>query len=112
MKIGDLLKHLVSEDSADVARAEAEIDLIMKNTPVINAGYDLPQKKGVVRYDSDVHTEDDVAKMPPYLRRQIALARSRNPRGRLVLTQTAAFPEDSSADRRELISAQNGLRLV
>ena len=73
MKTDDLLNYLLSEDPAEVALAEAEIDRILDSTPEINPGYQLPQKPGVVRYDSDVHTMADVSKMSHYLRQRIEL---------------------------------------
>ena len=108
----ELQNLLVSKDPADQASAEAEIERILRETPEINAGFELPNESGVVRYDSDLHDDADVELLTPYLRQRIRQLRRFNPVGRLVITQIADFPGDSLADRRNLIAARYGLHLV
>jgi hypothetical protein len=108
----ELLSLINSKNPTDQAMAEAEIERILRETPEINAGFELPNEKGVVRYDSQIHDDADVARMTPYLRQRVHQLRRLNPVGRLIITQTADFPGDSQADRRALIAARYGLHLV
>ena len=108
----ELQNLLISKDPVDQASAESEIERILRETPELNAGFELPNEKGVVRYDSDVHDDADVELMTPYLRQRIHQLRRLNPVGRLIITQIANFPGDCLADRRNLIAARNGLLLV
>jgi hypothetical protein len=112
MPIKLLHECLLSPHLEDIAWAEAEIERILLETPEINPGFELPEVKGVVRYDSDVHTMADVALMTPYFQRRVQDARARNPKGRLVLTQTQDMPGDTQNDRRALIAAKHGVYLV
>lgn len=112
LTIPELQACLLSKDPEQRKRADQEIERILAETPEINPGFELPEVKGVVRYDSSVHTEADVARMTPYMQERVAAAVQRNPKGRIVITQTAPFPGDGVDDRRALIAARHGLRLV
>lgn len=112
LSLEELQACLLSKDPVERRRADREIERILAETPEINPGFELPALKGVVRYDSSLHSAEDVAAMTPYLQERVARALERNPQGRVTITQTAPFPGDSAEDRRALIAARHGLRLV
>ena len=102
----------VRDDSPEsTAKAVAELKRVREATPLTEP-FTHPSRKGVVRFDSAVHTAEDVAMMTPHVQMLVAQAASRIARGRVVIRQTAPFPGDSAEDRRALIAAQSGLRLV
>lgn len=68
---------------------------------------------GVVRYDSSLHSDSDLAEMAPSVRDWVSQARARHPApARLVLRQRVAFPDDGPEEKRALLAALYGLRPV
>lgn len=92
-------------------RGSEALDQLLAELPEINPGYALPKVTGVVRYDSDLHTPADVARMTPHMQMLVARAHARTPIGRILITQTQAFPGDTLEDLQRL-AASKGIRLV
>ena len=92
-------------------RGPAALDQLLAEMPEINPGFELPKVKGVLRYDSDLHTEEDVARMTTHLQMLVTRAHTRTPIGRIRITQTQAFPGDTFEDLQRLAAAK-GLSLV
>ena len=112
ISLSDLRALLLSQRQGDFAKAADAIAGILENAPEIGKGVELPAATGVVRYDSHAHSDDDLSALPWATQQRVLLSLQRHPERRVVITQTAPWPTDDAAARRNLIAAQHGLRLV
>lgn len=110
--LAELRKLLLSQRPEDFQQAVDALDQMLAKSPEIGAGVELPKTKGVVRYDSAQHTDEDLAALPRATQRRVLAALAKHPGHRVVITQTAPWPADDHEHKIGLIAAQRGFQLV
>jgi len=112
LSLCDLRALLLSRQPGDLERASDAIALLLQHTPEIGVGVELPSVKGEIRYDSHAHSDDALRALPRATRQRVLFAIQQHPERRVVITQTAPWPNDSHEARLNLIAALSGLQLV